>query len=174
MTPEFSRRYTLDSIGGAPRTVEIEADDVERVALARRFDLIALDALRAKATVTAIAGGVEARGIVKASVIQACVVSGDPVSATIDEPFALRFIADLPVDAADEEEGMELSDADCDVVPLEDGSIDLGEAAAQTLSLALDPFPRSPAKQAREDERKWVVGDDAGPFAGLKGLLGGG
>jgi uncharacterized metal-binding protein YceD (DUF177 family) len=174
VTPEFSRRYTLDSIGAAPRTVTIEADEAERGALAKRFDLIALDSLRATATLHAVAGGIEARGAVDAAVTQACVVTADPVPGTIAEPFALRFIADVPSDAGDGEEGMELSDADCDVVPLEDGAIDLGEAVAQTLGLALDPFPRSAAEQAREDERKWVAGEEPGPFAGLKGLLGGG
>lgn len=172
MTPEFSRRYTLDSIGSAPRTVTVEADEGERAVLAKRFDLIALDVLGAEAVLTAVAGGVEARGTIHAVLAQACVVTGDPVPATIDEPFALRFIVDQP--GADgnhnDEEGMELSDADCDVLPLEGGAIDLGEAAAQTLGLALDPFPRSP-ESLKGAERVWKSGEEGGAFADLKGLL---
>lgn len=170
MTPEFSRRYTLDSIGSAPRTVTIEADADERAALAKRFDLIALDALTAQAVLTAVAGGVEARGTIHAALAQACVVTSDPVPATIDEPFALRFIADMPSGDGDDEEGLELSDADCDVLPLDGSAIDLGEAAAQTLGLALDPFPRSP-ESTQGEERVWKSGEDGGAFSGLKGLL---
>ena len=171
MTPEFSRRYALDSIGSAPRAVTVEADAGERAALARRFDLVALDALRANATLTAVAGGAEARGTIHAVIAQACVVTGDPVPATIDEPFALRFVAELPTEGGDDDEGMELSDADCDVLPLEHGAIDLGEAAAQTLGLALDPFPRSP-ESLKGAERVWKSGEEGGAFSGLKGLLG--
>lgn len=170
MTPEFSRRYTLDSIGSAPRAVTIEADAAERAALTKRFDLIALDALTADAVLTAVAGGVEARGTIHGVLSQPCVVTSDPVPATIDEPFALRFIADVPPGVGDDEDGLELSDADCDVLPLEGGAIDLGEAAAQTLGLALDPFPRSP-DSLKGEERVWKSGEDGGAFAGLKGLL---
>lgn len=170
MTPEFSRRYTLDSIGSAPRAVKIEADKTERAALTTRFDLIALDSLSATATLTAVAGGIEARGRVTASLLQACVVTAEPVPATIEEPFALRFLADLPDGDSDDEEGLELSDADCDILPLEDGAIDLGEAVAQTLGLALDPFPRSP-DSLKGEERVWKSGEEGGAFASLKGLL---
>lgn len=171
MTPEFSRRYPLDSIGSETRTMSIEATDSERAALACRFDLVSLDALRATATLVAVAGGAEARGTIHAAVTQACVVSGDPVAAMIDEPFALRFMADLPVAGVDDDEGMELNDADCDVLPLEDGAVDLGEAAAQTLGLALDPFPRSPDSRSGK-ERVWKAGEETGAFSGLKDLLG--
>lgn len=170
MTPEFSRRYALDSIGSVPRVVTIEADEAERSALAKRFDLVVLETLTADATLTAVAGGVEARGTMHAVLSQACVVTSDPVPATIDEPFVLRFIADLPADGVDDEEGLELSDADCDLLPLENGAIDLGEAAAQTLGLALDPFPRSP-EGSQGAERVWKSGEEGGAFSGLKGLL---
>ncbi|MEP6785694.1 MAG: DUF177 domain-containing protein [Sphingomonadales bacterium] len=172
MTPEFSRRYALDSIGSAPRDVSIEATESERAALARRFDLVSLGSLKATAVLHTVASGVEARGAIRATVIQSCVVGGDPVAATINEPFALRFLIDAPVAGGDDEEGMELSDTDCDILPLEDGAVDLGEAAAQTLGLALDPFPRSPESRA-DEERVWKAGEERGAFAGLKGLLGG-
>lgn len=170
MTPEFSRRYALDSIGTAPRTVSIEADEAERAALAERFDLTALDALTASAVLTAVAGGVDVKGAIHAVLAQACVVTSEPVPATIDEPFALRFIAGLSTDSGDDEDGLELSDAECDILPLDDGAIDLGEAAAQTLGLALDPFPRSPESLTGK-ERVWKSGEEGGAFAELKGLL---
>jgi uncharacterized metal-binding protein YceD (DUF177 family) len=104
-----------------------------------------------------------------ARVVQSCVVTAEPVAAQIDEPFKLRFVA--PELMASDAEELELSDTDCDLIEVDNGAIDLGEAVAQTLGLALAPFPRCQTERAREDERKWVAGDESGPFAALKGLL---
>jgi uncharacterized metal-binding protein YceD (DUF177 family) len=170
VTPEFSRRYTLDSLGSAPRKVSIEATAEECAAVAARFGLVALESLTATATLTASARGIEATGRMAAKVVQSCVVTAEPVAALIDEPFTLRFVE--PDLLASDAEETELSDDDCDLIEIDSGAIDLGEAVAQTLGLALDPFPRCAEERAREDERKWVAGEEAGPFAGLKGLLG--
>ena len=167
MTPEFSRRVPLDTIGGEGRTVTVEADAAERAALAARFALVALDALTATVVLVARADGIEARGRLHASVVQACVITGDPVPARIDQSFALRFVD--PALAVVPEEDFELDEAACDVVAHDGGAIDLGEAVAQTLGLALDPFPR--ASNVPGEEQVWRAGPDAGPFAALKGLL---
>ena len=92
MTPEFSRRYLLDSIGSAPRTVSIEASADERAAVAARFGLMALDELTATATLTASTLGIETIGQLTARVVQSCVVTAEPVVAQIDEAFTLRFV----------------------------------------------------------------------------------
>jgi len=67
-------------------------------------------------------------------------------------------------------EEVELSEADCDVIGYEGGAIDLGEAVAETLALALDPFPRSPDADAALREAGVLSEEDAGPFAALKAL----
>lgn len=170
MTPEFSRRFTLDSIGSTPRTVNIEATQAERTALATRFDLAALDVLSASATLRAGGSGVETQGRLVADVVQSCVVTGDPVPTHIDEAYTLRFVdPELLTSASDE---IELNATDCDLIAIEDGAVDLGEAVAQTLGLALDPFPRSETERTRADGRKWAAGEEAGPFSGLKNMLG--
>jgi uncharacterized metal-binding protein YceD (DUF177 family) len=169
MTPEFSRRFTLDAIGSIPRSVTIEATADECAALAARFDLVSLGSLTATAMLVASAAGVETTGRFVADIVQSCVVTGDPVPAHFDEAFTLRFVEpDALVSDADE---IELTGDDCDLIEMDGGAVDLGEAVAQTLGLSLDPFPRSDAERAREEERKWVAGEEAGPFAGLKGLL---
>lgn len=167
MTPEFSRRFPVDTIGTAPRDVDIEASADERAALATRFDLIALDHFAASATLAQGALGVEATGRFEAGVIQACVVTGDPVAAAVADEFRLRFV-DRALLAHDADE-IELSGADCDIMELDGGAVDLGEAVAQSLGLALDPFPRSADVGA--EEQRWSAGPDAGPFSALKGLL---
>lgn len=166
MTPEFSRRFAHDTIGDAPQSIAVEADAKERAALAKRFNLMSLDLLAATAVLVTTARGVEARGTVRTRVGQACVVTGDAVMADVEVPFALRFVEALP----DGEAEIELSDSDCDILPLDDGQLDLGEAVAQTLCLALDPFPRSAAARAG-NERVWSAGSQGGAFAGLAALL---
>jgi uncharacterized protein YutE (UPF0331/DUF86 family) len=57
-----------------------------------------------------------------------------------------------------------------DTVFYSGGAIDLGEAAAETLALALDPFPRSPAAAAALKEAGVLSEEEAGPFGALAGL----
>lgn len=168
MTPELSRPIAIDTIG-EPRVVEVEASEAERVALARRFGLRALDRLRARATLTPRATAIDVAGAIEALVVQPCVVTGADVASVIDERFTLRFVSPDVLAAADAEE-RELGAGDLDMVAHDGSIIDLGEAVAQTLGLALDPFPR--VADAANEERRWSVGPDASPFAGLKSLLG--
>lgn len=142
--PEFSRRERLDSIGDMPRNLSVAATAAECLALARRFDLIAVEALEGQFTVRRTAAGIMAEGRVAASVVQACVATGEPVEAQIDETVALCFVADSD-DVGDE---IEIDVAACDVIVHDGGAIDLGEAAAETMVLALDSFPRSERAEA--------------------------
>jgi len=166
MTPEFSRPQRLDTIGAGESRVTVEADAAERTALARRFGLIAIDGLKADFAVRRDAAGIIARGHLSGAVVQPCSVTGDPVPAKIEEDFAIRFVPEGG-DAADE---VELSEDDCDTVFYAGGAIDLGEAAAETLALALDPFPRSPGAVAALREAGVLSEEEAGPFAALAKL----
>ena len=59
-----------------------------------------------------------------------------------------------------------------DEVAYSGGAIDVGEAVAQTLALALDPYPRAPNADAALQAAGITDEADLGPFAALKGLLG--
>jgi uncharacterized metal-binding protein YceD (DUF177 family) len=177
---EFARPHRLDQIGTGESRVHIAADPAERAALAVRFDLLSVDSLESDYAIRRDASGIVARGHIKAQVIQACIATGDPVPATIDEDFAIRFLPESEGESADE---IELDADECDTVFYAGSAIDLGEAAAETLALALDPFPRSPnaeetLKQAGvlSEEEARRLAEESGPFgalAGLKGKLGG-
>ena len=170
IAPEFSRLVPLDRIGAGASAHEIEANEAERAALATRFDLIAVDRLSATIALKREGDVVDAIGRLSASVVQPCIASGDPVPAVIATDLAIRFI---PV-SDDRGEDVELDASAIDTVDYRGGAIDLGEAAAETLALALDPFPRSPHADAAlraagvlsEDEAKM----GSSPFAALKGL----
>ncbi len=161
---EFSRRITLDAIGAGGRDEEFTATPDECAALARRFDWLAVEQLCGKARLTRVAGGVHAAGTLSARIVQACAATGEPVHETIEKSFDLHFVENLGPSEAEE---VELGAGDLDTLPIEDGAIDLGEEAAQTLALAADPYPRC----AGSDEVRVTFGPANGAFAGLKGLL---
>jgi uncharacterized metal-binding protein YceD (DUF177 family) len=164
--PEFSRPHRLDAIGAGESNVTVTADQGERAALAKRFGLIAIDRLEARFTLRRDATGIVARGHLSAAVTQACVVTDEPLPSTLDEDFALRFLPepDAPTDE------VELDADECDTVFYTGGAIDLGEAAAETLLLSLDPFPRSPNAAAALKEAGVLSEEEAGPFGGLAAL----
>ena len=166
MTPEFSRIWRLDALG-IDRQVDIEADVAEREALAARFALQSLEALSATSTFHPVAAGIEAKGRMKAKAVQSCVITGEPVPAKIDLPFTIRFVAP---DAAAVSEEIELDAEDCDVMEHDGSGIDLGEAIAQTLGLALDPYPRAPTADTRIKEVGILSEEEAGPFGALAAL----
>ena len=166
MTPEFSRTFRLDELGGGLRAVSIAAEEGERAALAARFGLIGIARLEANAELVRDGDIVTAIGKLKADVTQACVASGDPVPAKIAEDFALRFV---PAGAEPEAE-VELDESDLDELDYEGSAVDLGEAVAQTMALALDPFPRAPSAEEKLRAAGVIGEDETGPFAALKAL----
>lgn len=172
MTPvEFSRPRRLDTLGEGAVTVRVEAEAAERGALAARFGLVSLDRLTAEYTLRREAAGVIASGTLSAAVVQPCIATGEPVPATIDESFDIRFLPASDETAPGE---LELDVGELDTIFYDGSAIDLGEAAAETLGLALDPYPRSPGAAAAlraagvksEEEAR-----PAGALAGLKDLL---
>jgi uncharacterized metal-binding protein YceD (DUF177 family) len=165
MNPEFSRPVRIDTIGEGERNESIEAGEAERAALAGRFGLIAVERLVGSFTLRRETGGIRVGGRVTAEATQSCSITGEPLPARVEEETELRFVNDL---AAGEE--MELDDDAIDVLPLEGAAIDLGEIAAETLALALDPFPRGPNAEAALKEAGVLSEGEAGPFGALAGL----
>lgn len=165
--PEFSRPVAAHTLPRSGREVTIEADAAERAALARRFGLIALDRLRAQFRLRPGAGGtIAVHGTLSAAVVQRCVVTLDPLPAEIEEEVEAVF-ADAP--AGPDADEIEIDPLAAEVEPLVDGRIDLGELAAQHLSLALDPYPRSPDAPPLEDAPEPPAEGMRRPFAVLKG-----
>lgn len=143
MTPEFSRPLSWALIrhrtNGDARHEVLEAKPEECAALARRFGILAVNNLKAELSLRLGPGGSAlAQGRFQAEVVQACIVSLKPIEQRIDEPLNLRFLPEGKEPQDDTDPDMP------DEIPTEGGSIDLGEAIAETLSLALDPYPRDP------------------------------
>jgi uncharacterized metal-binding protein YceD (DUF177 family) len=166
-TPEFSRPVALARLGKEPLRQEIAANAEERAALARRLDLITLDRLSAVVELARQGDGtILLTASFSADFAQSCVVTLDPVAGEVVENFALRYgRPESETERGGEEEEPAFE-------PLSADFIDMGEAVAQELALALPPFPRIEGVSVETE-----LGSEAalepvrGPFAGLSGLL---
>lgn len=168
--PEFSLVVTLaDAAQG--RTVAVVADAEARDRIAARLGLIALDHFALTANLRTVAGGIAATGTIEARVVQACAATALPVPARIAEAFDLRFLRDIAAPVNEDDE-VEIGRDELDLLPLEGERADLGEAAVQTLSLALNPFPRHRDADRILAEKGVLSEEAAGPFAALAKLRG--
>ena len=159
--PEFPFVISAHDIGAAARIYAITATEPQRAALARRFDLQALDRLDAELAVRRDALGIAVAGRVRAAGAQSCVVSGEAVPFDLDEEVDLRFSDNATAASGDE---VELTEPDLEVLPLDGDALDLGEVAAQSLGLGLDPYPRAP-EAARAAAQQFLLDEEAARLA---------
>ena len=164
---DFAHRLSLDQVRDGDR-LDIIADDAERSDVAARLGLLSLDRFEAHAALSRDGDRLRATGRLKAAVLQACVATGEPVPAHIDEPFELLFVPEPAAGKADDE--IELGEGDLDTVFHDGSAVDLGGAVADTLALALDPYPRSAGADAALKEAGVMTEEEAGPFAALAAL----
>jgi uncharacterized metal-binding protein YceD (DUF177 family) len=156
LAPEFSRPVTLPRLGHVER-LRIAADEGERASLARRFGLLAIERFEADVALTRLREGARLEASIDADVVQECVVTLEPVRSRVTDEFSLLFGTVAP---AEHEDAV--------VEPLEGDSVDVGEAAAQQLSLALDPYPRAAGAALEEPGTEGPRPDH--PFAALARL----
>lgn len=111
------------------------ADEVAQ--LVERFDFIAVEDCRAAVEIRKVARGCwDVTGTLWATVTQACVVTGVPLTESVDFAIEERYVRDH-----EESETVEVSlDG---VEPLKNGAIDIGELVTQSLALAVTAWPRS-------------------------------
>ncbi len=167
MRDEFAHRLRLDTIAAGQR-LDLVADEAERTAIAERLRLASLERLEAHAVLEREGSEVRARGRVRAALQQSCIATGEPVAEHVDEPFEISFLP-APVDGTPDAE-IELGADDCDVVFYDGQAIDLGEAIADTLALAMQPYPRSPSAEEALKQAGVLSEAEAGPFAALAKL----
>ena len=166
-TPEFSHIVKLSEIGSKPRSGKLFASEDERHKLAQRFDLPKITNLEASYTLLAGENRIGFTGRLESDLQQRCSITGESFQVRLREEFDIAFVPNVEIEGADEE--IELTEEDCDIIEYENGQLDLGEAIAQTLYLALPPFPRGPnadvvAREILKSE------EEAGPFGVLAAL----
>ncbi len=159
MTMELTRVIELGRIGPAGLDVRVDANAAECAALAQRMNLPGVLSLRCDFHLSLDGEAVDTRGHLVARVVQTCILSLEEFEATVEERFKVRFVPS----------GTESDDEDPDSIdelPYEGNAIDLGEAAAEQLGLALDPYPRMPGATLPEE----LTQEHTGAFAALAAL----
>lgn len=165
---DFAHHLSLGQLRDRDR-LDLTADETERTAIAHRLGLAALHRFEARVLIDRDGDAVRATGRIVAALDQHCVATGDPVAARIDDPVDILFCTPPEVGP---DSDIELSETDCDVVFHDGTIIDLGTALADSLALALDPYPRS-ANAADALKHAGVLSEDqASPFAALAALKG--
>ncbi len=154
-------------------SVVIEADAAERAALAERFGLGSVDSLRAEVALEQKPRAIRATGRLTARIMQPCAVSGEDFPVAIDEAVDLRFVEEGTRALPDDEDAeIELEADDCDEIEYAGEMFDLGEAVAQTLGLAIDPYAEGPnADAARRAAGIVTEGEQEGPLAAMLAAL---
>lgn len=162
--PEFSRLVAVARLGSEPFRQRIEATAEEREQLSARFGLLALDRLAAEVELRRQSHEVillEAE--FDAEFEQCCTVSLEPVRGSACDRFSLVYGR-----ADDVGHEIVLSGDEPAFEPLTGEMIDIGEAVAQGLSLALPDFPRHP--DAVIEDVPAIELQPEGPFASLARL----
>lgn len=168
-TPEFSQLFDLRGITAEP--VKLSANAAERSALAKRFDIVSVDRLEAEISLEADGDVVSAKGTLDAQIVQSCAVSGEDLPATIHEPVDVRFVPAETLEVDQPETEVELDAGDLDTIGYHGSAFDLGEAIAQSLALAIDPFATGPEADAARERHGLAEGGPKGALAeALAGL----
>lgn len=169
-TPEFSRPIGVGATEHGDIARHIEADAEERSRLARRFGLRAIERLVVDVRLRRVRAGrvLEVTGTLAADVVQVCVVTLEAFPAQVTEAFRSLYDLDRRAAATAPPTADELDldpESDEAVEPLVDGRVDVGELAAQHLSLALEPYPRAPGVAfGGFDDEEPAGGGPATPF----------
>ncbi len=167
--PEFSRPLDVTRVPPQGSIERISAEPRECIDLAQRFGLPALHSLEAELRVSRWRGeGLKIKGRFTADIDQTCVVSLDTFRSLLADEFESYFLPagnSAGTGSAVIEEG--------DAEPFENGIIDMGEAVAEAVALALDPYPKKPGvafADVIEDEEAPGpgAGSERNPFAGLE------
>ncbi|RUT32547.1 DUF177 domain-containing protein [Arsenicitalea aurantiaca] len=161
----------IDRMPADGREIALSPDAEEREALAAQLKITAVPRLEAKLRATRFRGGIRVLGRLRAEIVQPCVVTLEPVTQAIDETVDRVFLPGTERSLADQADAEIFVDLEGEDVPdhFDGSTVDLSELLIETLSLAIDPYPRAPG--AKIEAKGLDVDDEAlSPFAGLKAL----
>lgn len=168
---DLDTRVRVDKIPAQGREIKIRTSEEQREALALRFRVDEVRAFSADVTVKRFRGGVRAQGRVTGTIVQPCVVTGDPVVQEINEPVDRVFLPGVD-EAAQAPAGAEVFvNLEADDLPdyFEGDEIDLADLVLEVFALSIDLYPRAPGVELKPEQ----LGDDpseSSPFAALKAL----
>lgn len=150
----------------------IEANAEQRARLAEEHHLLSVDRFRAELLITTWnRGGIKVTGTVEATIVQACIVTLEPIPATISESIDAIFVPETsPLAKPDFVDG-ELflaADGPDGPEPFDGESIDAGQLAEEYFAFGIDPYPRKEGASVPTPEES---DPEASPFAKLRDRL---
>ena len=161
-------KTTLDSIlhvdrirKDSPNFFKFVASDKELKSLASRFKFLDVLSLTAELTIRKSARACwDVTGPLRGVVVQACGSTGVPLRETVDFLIEERYVRSV----GNQEEVEVCMDV---AEPIENDAINIGELLAQSLAIAVTPWPRAP-----EAPETYTSGEELPdhPFAGLAAL----
>ena len=159
----------LDSMPAAGRDLVLVVDAADRLAIADRLGITAVEKLEVKLHAVRFRGGMRVTGRLVATTGQPSVVSLEPVTQEIVEPIERVFLPGGEKAYAGPADAEIFVDLDGEDVPdhFEGNEADLSALIIETLSLALDPYPRQPGETVGALRDDGDTESDL-PFAGLK------
>ncbi len=167
MSKPWRATIRMDEItpGGRVRDLAPDADAMK--AIARQLDLVELTDLKAHIEITPWYDGSQLDGTWSAHIVQACVVTLDPLPADLSGQFRVRLVPPGSIHAPDPASTAEV-DPEADDPPdiCEDGEIDLSAYLIEHLALDIDPYPRKPGAEFAPPEPD----PESSPFAVLRTL----
>ena len=148
----------------------VAASEAERSAIAKELGLVSCESVEADYTIRALGmGRYRLAGRLHARLTQACVATLEPLPQTIEEEFEVEFwpAGSLPETGDAELEAFSVPD----VETIEHGTVEVDRVVFETLSAALDPYPRkSGASLDWQDPESGEDTGASGPFGTLKRL----
>ncbi|QJQ31715.1 DUF177 domain-containing protein [Sphingomonas lacunae] len=167
----FHRLITAAEARRLTGPLEIVANADERVAVATRFDLVALDRFEARLELVCDGEDLVVSGSIDADVVQRCVATDLPLPVRVESTIAVRYVPLARLEAAENEAEIELGEQDLDIIGVPPGTkMDLGDMLSDSLYLALYPFPRHPDADTFLKERGVQSEAEAGAFGALAAL----
>jgi uncharacterized metal-binding protein YceD (DUF177 family) len=172
--PAFSYPVKVGHISANAVKVHLEANEAERAALRDQWNVSDVLSLTSDLQIARWKkDGVKIKGRVQAKIVQACVVTLEPVESDIDEPVEAIFVPEnsrLARIAANDSGEMILDPEGPDLPDTFTGdTIDVGLAVTEYAALAIDPYPRKSGatfEERIESNQKDDVRPN--PFAVLK------
>jgi uncharacterized metal-binding protein YceD (DUF177 family) len=171
---EFSYLVKVGHISANPVQVRVEADERERASLADLWKVEAVNRLSAELQIARWKkDGVRIKGKVAGEVVQACVVTLEPVVSTIEQEIDQIYVpegsklARIVLDGA----GEMVLDPDGPDLPEQftGDTIDAGALVAEFAALDIDPYPKKPGVAFAEHiESSDQEDKKPSPFAVLK------
>ncbi|MDB5492475.1 MAG: hypothetical protein JWO78_2324 [Micavibrio sp.] len=182
--PGWSYPVDQGEVGPHPIHKKIKAGEADLKLVAKRLDIPLVDSLSAEIVLQRAPNNkavVQVTGLLKADVVQSCVVTGAPVKNYIEEEFEGWYsdpTAYASITKARHEKAGKGTDVEVPILderedpePMVNGKIDLGDLVCQYLSLGLDPYPRAhgvKAPELTEIQQEEISATRRNPFEALK------